>query len=38
MKANVEDGFLAYESVTINLIKYKGWSCNKDYSKKLMKI
>ena len=31
------DGFLEYESVNDNLIKYKCLSCNKNCSKKLMK-
>ena len=29
------DCFLEYESVKGNLIKYKSFSCNKDYSNKL---
>ena len=29
--------FLEYESVNDKLVKYKGLSCNKNYSKKIMK-
>ena len=29
------DFFLEYESINDNLIKYKGLSCNEDYSNKL---
>ena len=34
-KCNDCDCFLEYESVKVNLIKYKCLSCNKDYSKKI---
>ena len=35
IKCNDCDCFLEYESVKVNLIKYKCLSCNKDYSKKI---
>ena len=35
IKCNDCDFFLEYESVKVNLIKYKCLSCNKDYSKKI---
>ena len=35
IKCNDCDCFLEYESIKVNLIKYKCLSCNKDYSKKI---
>ena len=35
IKCKACDFFLEYESVKDNLIKYKRFSCNKDYSNKL---
>ena len=32
------DFFLEYQSVKDNLIKYKCFSCNKDYSKKIHEV
>ena len=35
IKCEYSDGFLQYESVKDNLIKYKCLSCNKDYLNKI---
>ena len=35
IKCNDCDCFLKYEIVKVNLIKYKCFSCNKDYSNKI---